>query len=127
MERNIVIDFKVAGARIRNARQRLGLTQEKAAERTTLTGQYWSLLETGRERGSINTYLQIAAALDVTLDDIFYEDAQMLRVRIVLFQDGFLGNCTDGEKAIISEPCWHGGQLWSETEKSKDTLAILQP
>ena len=105
----------------------MGLTQEKAAERTTLTGQYWSLLETGRERGSINTYLQIAATLDVTLDDIFYEDAQMLRVRIVLFHDGFLGNCTDGDKAIISEPCWHGGQLWSETEKSKDTLAILQP
>ena len=103
MERNIVIDFKVAGARIRNARQRLGLTQEKAAERTTLTGQYWSLLETGRERGSINTYLQIAATLDVTLDDIFYEDAQMLRVRKVLLQDGFLDNCTAGEKAIISE------------------------
>ena len=56
MERNIVIDFKVAGARIRNARQRLGLTQEKAAERTTLTGQYWSLLETGRSKDTLATF-----------------------------------------------------------------------
>ncbi len=48
MEKNHEIDLKIVGGRIRAARQRLGLTQEKAAERTDITGQYWSLLETGR-------------------------------------------------------------------------------
>lgn len=43
-----------------------------------------------------------------------YDDAEAFRVRKALLQDGFLGNCTYGEKAIISEPCWHRGQLWSE-------------
>ncbi|NCC85838.1 MAG: XRE family transcriptional regulator, partial [Clostridia bacterium] len=45
MEKNHGIDLKIVGGRIRAARQRLGLTQEKAAERTDITGQYWSLLE----------------------------------------------------------------------------------
>ncbi len=60
----------MVGARIRSARRELGLTQEKAAELHLFTGQFWSLLESGRERASINTYLQIAAILGLTLDDL---------------------------------------------------------
>ena len=73
MERKMEIDYKSVGDRIRAARKRLRLTQERAAERTEITGQYWSLIETGRYRGSVNTFLQIASALDLTLDDLFYE------------------------------------------------------
>lgn len=103
MEKNHEIDLKIVGGRIRAARQRLGLTQEKAAERTDITGQYWSLLETGRERGSVSTYLQIADALDLTLDDIFYEKIGVKRTEKVLLKEGDLSDCTAGERQIISE------------------------
>lgn len=103
MEKNFELDLKIAGGRIRKRRQELGLTQEKAAERTSITGQYWSLLETGRERGSISTYLQIAVALDLTLDDIFYERNQILLTQKTLSQEEIFSDCTDAEKAVISE------------------------
>ena len=103
MEKNHEIDLKIVGGRIRAARQRLGLTQEKAAERTDITGQYWSLLETGRERGSVSTYLQLADALDLTLDDIFYEKIGVLRTEKALLKGGDLSDCTAEERQIISE------------------------
>ena len=103
MEKNHEIDLKIVGGRIRAARQRLGLTQEKAAERTDITGQYWSLLETGRERGSVSTYLQIADALDLTLDDLFYDSIDVLRMEKSLLRGGLFYDCTAEERKIISE------------------------
>ncbi len=103
MEKKHEIDLKTVGGRIRAARRRLGLTQEKAAERTDITGQYWSLLETGRERGSVNTYLQITAALDLTLDDIFYEKIGVKRTEKGLLDGHGLSDCTSEERLIISE------------------------
>jgi len=103
MEKNYEVNLVVVGGRIRQARLRLGLTQRKAAERTNISDQYWSLIETGRERGSVNTYLQITKALGLTLDDIFYADAEALHVRKTLSRDELLTGCTSSEKAIICE------------------------
>lgn len=81
MEKEFSIELRIVGARIRKARKRLQLTQEAAAERTNLTGQYWSLIETGRYRGSIQTYMQITSALGITLNDIFYDDTDFLHIQ----------------------------------------------
>ena len=96
-------DQQAAGRRIRKARERLGLTQERAAEQTALTGQYWSHVERGRYQGSVGTYLQIAAALGLTLDDLFYDDAEAIRVHKAISKDGLLIGCTASEQVIISE------------------------
>ena len=102
MEEKVAINLKLVGIRIRNARQGLNLTQEQAAERTDITGQFWSLIETGRERGSVNTYMQIAFALDLTLDDLFYESADIMRVHKALSHDELLSDCTAFEKTVIN-------------------------
>lgn len=103
MENFHEIDLKVVGVRIRNARKEIGLTQERAAELSFITGQFWSLVESGRERASVTTYLQIAAVLGLTLDDLFYDDAVALRVHKSFSREGLLVDCSDYEKAIISE------------------------
>ena len=103
MHKSINPDVKSAGERIKSARLELGLTQEQAAERTELTGQYWSGIERGQERGSVNTYLQIAKALGVTLDDLFYDDAEARRIRKAFSREGLLAGCTAWEQAIASE------------------------
>ena len=103
MHKSINPDVKSAGERIKRARLQLGLTQEQAAERTELTGQYWGGIERGRERGSVNTYLQIAKALGVTLDDLFYDDAEAMRVRKAFSHESLLAECTAWEHAIASE------------------------
>ena len=103
MENYHEIDFKKVGARIRGARKNLGLTQERAAEKAFISSQFWSRLELGQERASMTTYQQIAAVLDLTLDDIFYDDATSIRLHKAFSKEGLLAGCTASEKAIISE------------------------
>ena len=97
------IDFEKVGARIRGARKNLGLTQEQAAEQAFISSQFWSRLELGQERASMTTYRQIAAVLDLMLDDIFYDDATSIRLHKAFSKEGILTGCTDSERAIISE------------------------
>ena len=103
MENYFAIDFKKVGVRIRTARKAHKLTQVEAAEICFITGQYWSAIESGRKRASVNTYRQIAAILGLTLDDIFYDDANTMRVRRGYTEGGVFADCTDDEKTIISE------------------------
>jgi transcriptional regulator with XRE-family HTH domain len=103
MAKKFVFDRQSVGRRIRKERERLGLTQERVAERTEFTGQYWSLIERGSYQGSVGTYLQIASALGVTLDDLFYDDAETTRVLKAYSKDILLIGCTSSEKIIISE------------------------
>jgi len=103
MENYYGIDLMEVGTRIKNARKELRLTQKKAAELALISSQYWSLLETGRERASVNAYLQIASVLELTLDDIFYDEVTSLRLQKAFSQESILADCTVSEKAIISE------------------------
>jgi transcriptional regulator with XRE-family HTH domain len=91
------------GARIRNARNALNLTQEVVAERSYITSQFLSRIETGNMRASVDTYYRIAAALNLTLDDIFYENATAMRLHKAFSRDELLNDCTNYEKAVISE------------------------
>ena len=97
------IDLKIVGERIRNARKKLNMTQEKAAEQINISSQFWSRLESGHERASINTYKRITAAIGLTLDDIFYDDATRMRLHKEFTKEGVLEGCTAPERAIISE------------------------
>ena len=51
-------------------REYRGLTQKKLADAAGISVPYLSQLETGKRKGSLEVYSAIAAALDVTLDDI---------------------------------------------------------
>ena len=96
-------DLKKIGSRIRYARNKLRITQEHAAEQMSKTGQYWCLIETGKERASICTYQQICKILGLTLNDIFYDDAANMLLHKAFAKESLLLDCTDNEKAIISE------------------------
>jgi len=103
MENHREIDFKEVGTRIREARKARNLTQEKAAERVFITGQFWSLLESGKERASVDTYKRIAALFDLTLDDLFYEDATSIHVQKSFSRGELLTDCSVRERKIIGE------------------------
>jgi hypothetical protein len=44
-----------------------------------------------------------AVILGLTLDDLFYDDAMALRVHKSFSYEGLLDDCSDYEKAILSE------------------------
>ncbi|RKH34826.1 helix-turn-helix domain-containing protein [Corallococcus sicarius] len=63
--------------RIRTLRERRGLTQEEFAERCAISVSFVSLLERGERNPSYDTLLQVAAALELPLWELFrLEDAQ---------------------------------------------------
>jgi len=104
MHKPFILDLSLVGRHIKTARLDLGLTQQQAADRTEISPQYWGSIERGKEQGSVVTYLQIAAALDLSLDDLFYDDAEAMRVSKRLSHDGILSNdYSVSEKAIISD------------------------
>ena len=103
MKKDQNIDLEKIGARIREARKAVNLTQEKAAEFSFISGQTWSLIETGRCGVRMSTYLQIAKVLGKTLDDIFCDDATSMRLYKAFSQEGILEGCSVSETAIIGE------------------------
>lgn len=63
--------------RIRTLRERRGLTQEEFAERCAISVSFVSLLERGERNPSYDTLLQVAAALELPLWELFrLEDAE---------------------------------------------------
>ena len=97
------LDLKMVGARIRSARQSLNLTQVVLAERSYLTSQFVSRVETGNERASVDAYYRIATVLGLTVDDLLYDDVTIARLHRAFSKEGIFGDCTVFEKAVISE------------------------
>ena len=101
MQKKFIFDLNVVGKRIKKARNKLKLTQEAIAEKTDITGQYWSMMETGRYGGSVNTYLQIAVALGLTLNDLFYDKTELIYATKAFDSDDNLSDCDEFEKMVL--------------------------
>ncbi|MCX7748842.1 MAG: helix-turn-helix domain-containing protein [Clostridia bacterium] len=62
------MDFSQLGNRIREERQRLGLTQEKFAEEIGVSDSYIGQIERGERSLSLETLVKLANRLGVTVD-----------------------------------------------------------
>lgn len=60
--------YSLIGRRLRNARERAGLTQEETARLAGLDRAYLSQIETGRRRLSLYLAYRLSQTLGVTLD-----------------------------------------------------------
>lgn len=61
------------GQRIRDFRKQRNLTQEALAEAADISASYLSHIEVGARAASLTAMLQIADALDITLDQLLYD------------------------------------------------------
>ena len=86
-----------AGARIRSCRERLGLSRQRMAERIGKAEKYYADIERGYCGMSLDTMIDIAGCLGITLDYLVFgrNDREELTEdsSSILF---YLGNC--GEK-----------------------------
>ncbi len=64
----MVIDYSQIGKRVAARRKQLKLTQAELAEKTELTPKYISNIETSHSIPSIESLMQLCAALDVRPD-----------------------------------------------------------
>lgn len=68
-----IMDYLKIANRIRQKRMELSLTQEQLAEKAGITLNFLGCIECGNKRGSFETYIKIANALDTTLDSLLQD------------------------------------------------------
>lgn len=59
------------GARLKELRQKRGLTQEALAEKINLSPNFIGMIERGNRNTSVDNVFKIAKALDVSLAEFF--------------------------------------------------------
>ena len=91
-----------AGRRMKRERKALGKTQEQMSEIIKISPQRWGHIETGRERANVPTYLKIAAALGITLNDLFYDEADLIRKTVPRGWEELLHGLDEREQAILT-------------------------
>ena len=64
------LDYKAIGKRIKIARIKADLTQERLAEMVEISPTHMSNIETGTTRVSLTAIVSLANALSVTVDDL---------------------------------------------------------
>jgi transcriptional regulator with XRE-family HTH domain len=62
--------YELLGQRLREQRLALGLTQKALAEKADVSVAFLSFLESGRRKGSLQTYADLAKALGLGLDQL---------------------------------------------------------
>ena len=74
------IDYKKLGIRIKEMRQKLGITQEKLAEMVSCNTSHISNIENNHTKVSLNVLLAVANALNTSIDFLLtdqYENASL--------------------------------------------------
>lgn len=97
------IDYKSIGKRIKTARIRLDMTQERLAEQVNLSPSHLSNIETGTTKVSLSTIVKLANALHVSVDGLLADS--VVQSKAVFEQDiqTILSDCDDYEIRVIAD------------------------
>lgn len=75
------LDYKAIGKRIKIARIKADLTQERLAEIVEISPTHMSNIETGTTRVSLTAIVSLANALSVTVDDLLCDSVVKSKVQ----------------------------------------------
>ncbi|MEK3879194.1 helix-turn-helix domain-containing protein [Paenibacillus sp. FSL M7-0420] len=71
------MDYALLGARLRQERQRLNMTQEKLAEMVDISHAYIGQIERAERSVTLDTLVRLANQLGVTIDDLLHESIEI--------------------------------------------------
>ena len=71
-----IVDYKALGAKLKQKRLSLDLTQEKVAEKLDLSESFYSRIERGDRVLSVDTLVKLACFFDVSLDYLLLDSTQ---------------------------------------------------
>ncbi|MCH5279246.1 MAG: helix-turn-helix transcriptional regulator [Christensenellaceae bacterium] len=97
------LDYKAIGKRIKIARIKADLTQERLAERVNVSPSHMSNIETGTTRVSLTAIVTIANALSVTVDDLLCDSLIQSRVQFEKDIADILEDCSEYEIRMIAD------------------------
>lgn len=102
-EESMNIDYQSIGKRIKTARIRMDITQERLAELVNLSPSHLSNIETGSTKLSLPTIIHLANALHVSVDELLADSVVQSKP---IFEDeiqSILKDCDDYEIRIIAD------------------------
>ena len=97
------LDYKAIGKRIKIARIKADLTQEKLSEMVGVSPTHMSNIETGTTRVSLSTIVGIANALGITSDDLLCDSIIKARVQFENDIAAVLEDCSEYEIRVICD------------------------
>ena len=97
------INYEIIGSRIRGIRKNKKMTQEKLAELSGVEPSNISHIERAATKLSLPTLVSIANALDVTLDEIVYDNLNRSSHVSVKLIDDLLADCSPEELRALAE------------------------
>lgn len=97
------LDYKAIGKRVKIARIKADMTQERLAELAGISPTHMSNIETGTTRVSLSAIVNLANALSVTSDDLLCDS--VIKAKVQFEQDiaGVLQDCDEYEVRMIRD------------------------
>ena len=97
------LDYKAIGKRIKIARIKADLTQERLAEMVEISPTHMSNIETGTTRVSLTAIVSLANALSVTVDDLLCDSVVKSKVQFEKDIAGILADCNEYEIRMVKD------------------------
>lgn len=97
----MTINYSLIGNRIKAARKAKGLSQSELSELIDRSVGYMSYIETGSKKPSLETLIQIANALDVTIDELLSDNISAASPISNTQLNHLLYDCSAYEKRVI--------------------------
>lgn len=97
----MTINYSLIGNRIKAARKAKGLSQSELSELIDKSVGYMSYIETGSKKPSLETLIQIANALDVTIDELLSDNLLASSTVSNTQINQLLSDCSAFEKSVI--------------------------
>lgn len=97
----MTINYSLIGNRIKTARKAKGLSQSELSELIDKSVGYMSYIETGSKKPSLETLIQIANALDVTIDELLSDNLVAASPVSNTQINQLLSDCSAFEKRVI--------------------------
>lgn len=96
-------DYKAIGKRVQNRRTAQKISQAELAARISVTSPHISNIERGKTKVSLPTLMEIARALNTTLDDLVCDSLPEAKDIILGDFSDTLRSCSNQELGIISD------------------------
>ena len=101
------LDYKAIGRRIKTARVKNEITQEFLAEKVDLSAPHVSNIETGHTKLGLPTIVNIANALDVSVDELLCDNVSHSKAVLEKEAEALFADCSQAETRIMVDTLAH--------------------
>ena len=95
------LDYEALGRRIRKARERTKMTQDRLAEKVNLSPSHMSHIESGKTKVSLPALVHIANVLDTTVDSLLHDNVVVTKEAFDKDFRDLIDDCDVREREII--------------------------